>query len=179
MSVVWHDSGSIGRMATAAIVAAAVATATILGAYFFEFVLGYAPCPLCLTQRIPYYVAIPVAIAVAIAAHAGAPRWLLAGGLVVIAAAMLIGAGYGIYHAGVEWKWWAGPSDCAGTGNSFGSAGSLLQTIETTPVVRCDEAAWRLAGLSLAGYNAMISVAIAGVALWGAAAAAGDKAQAA
>jgi len=170
MSVVWHDAGSTGRMATAAIVAAAVAAATILGAYFFEFVLGYAPCPLCLTQRIPYYVAIPVAAAVAIAAHAGVSRRLLAAGLVVVAAAMLIGAGLGVYHSGVEWKWWAGPSDCSGPINSFGTAGSLLQTIETTPVIRCDQAAWRLLGLSLAGYNVLISAAIAAVALWGAAA---------
>jgi disulfide bond formation protein DsbB len=170
MSLVWHDTGSAGRIATAAIVAAAVAVATILGAFFFEYVLGYQPCPLCLTQRIPYYVAIPVAAVVAIAAHAGAPRRLLAGGLAVVAIAMLIGAGLGVYHAGVEWKIWAGPSDCSGPINSFGSAGSLLNTIETTPVVRCDEAAWRLLGLSLAGYNVLISLAVAAVALWGAAA---------
>jgi disulfide bond formation protein DsbB len=178
MSVVWHDAGSTGRMATAAIAAAAIAAATILGAYFFEYVLHYPPCPLCLDQRIPYYVAIPVAVAVAVAAHMGAPRWLLAGGLVVVAIAMLIGAGLGVYHSGVEWKWWAGPSDCVGPINSFGTAGSLLQTIEATPVVRCDEAAWRLLGLSLAGYNVLISAAIVGIALWGAAAANGDRARA-
>jgi disulfide bond formation protein DsbB len=177
MSVVWHEANGTERVATAAIVAAAVAAATILGAYFFEYVLDYQPCPLCLTQRIPYYVAIPVATAVAIAAHTGAPQRLLAAGLVVVAIAMLIGAGLGVYHSGVEWKWWAGPSDCSGPVTSFGSAGSLLQTIEQTPVVRCDEAAWRLLGLSLAGYNVIISLAIAAIALWGAAAALGDRAR--
>jgi disulfide bond formation protein DsbB len=171
MSVVWHDAGSTGRIAIAAIAAAAIAAATILGVYFFEYVLHYKPCPLCLTQRIPYYVAIPIATAVAIAAHLGTGWRLLAGGLVLVAIAMLISAGLGVYHSGVEWKWWAGPSDCSGPVTSFGTAGSLLQTIETTPVVRCDEAAWRLFGLSLAGYNALISVAIAGIAIWGAAAA--------
>ena len=169
MTLAWDDVNGIGRMATAAIVAAAIAAATILGAYFFEYVLLYQPCPLCLTQRIPYYVAIPVAAAVAIAAQAGTAPRLLAGGLVVVAIAMTIGAGLGVYHSGVEWKWWAGPSDCSGPIASFGTAGSLLRTIETTPVIRCDEAAWRLFGLSLAGYNVLISAAIAGIALWGAA----------
>ena len=178
MMLAWDDTNGTGRMATAAVVAAAVAVATILGAYFFQYVLGYAPCPLCLTQRIPYYVAIPVAALVAIAAQAGAPRRLLAGGLVVVAIAMLIGAGVGVYHSGVEWKLWAGPSDCSGPINTFGAAGSLLQTIETTQVIRCDEAGWRLFGLSLAGYNVFISAAIAGVALWGAAGAAGGRVRA-
>jgi disulfide bond formation protein DsbB len=170
MSMVLHDADGTARMALAATVATGVAAATILGAYFFQYVLHYQPCPLCLDQRIPYYVAIPVAAAVAIAAHAGVSRWLLAAGLIVVGVAMLIGAGLGVYHSGVEWKWWAGPSDCSGPLSNFGSAGSLLQTIETTRVVRCDEAAWRLFGLSLAGYNVLISLAVAAVALWGAAA---------
>jgi disulfide bond formation protein DsbB len=170
MTVAWTDTDGAGRMGTAAIVAAALSLATILGAYFFEFVLRYAPCPLCLTQRIPYYVVIPLAVVVAIAAYAGVSRKLVAAGLLVIAIAMLIGVGLGIYHSGVECKWWPGPSDCSGPINSFGSAGGLLQTIETTPVVRCDEAAWRMLGLSLAGYNVLISAAVAGIALWGAAA---------
>ena len=178
MSLAWDEADGTGRIATAAVVAAAIAAATILGAYFFEYVLHYQPCPLCLDQRIPYYVAIPLAAAVAIAAQFGAPPRLLAAGLIVVAAAMLIGAGLGVYHSGVEWKWWAGPSDCSGPINAFGSAGSLLQTIESTPVVRCDEAAWRLFGLSLAGYNALIAAGIAAVAIWGAAGAAGDRSQA-
>ncbi|MPZ56597.1 MAG: disulfide bond formation protein B [Rhizobiales bacterium] len=175
MTLAGDGTDGTDRMAMVAVVVAAVAMATILGAYFFEFVLGYAPCPLCLDQRIPYYVAIPFAVAVALGAQLGAPRLLLAGGLAVAAVAMLIGAGLGVYHSGVEWKWWAGPSDCSGPINSFGTAGGLLETIETTPVVRCDEAAWRLLGLSLAGYNVLISTALAGIALWGAAAAAGDR----
>ena len=170
MSMVLDDTERTARMALAATVVTGVAAATILGAYFFQYVLHYQPCPLCLDQRIPYYVAIPVAAVVAIAAHAGVSRWLLAGGLIVVGAAMLIGAGLGVYHSGVEWKWWAGPSDCSGPLSNFGSAGSLLQTIETTRVVRCDEAAWRLFGLSLAGYNVIISLAVAAVAFWGAAA---------
>jgi len=175
MTLAWDDTGGSDRMALAAVVAAAVALATILGAYFFEYVLLYQPCPLCLTQRIPYYVVIPLAAVVAIAGYAGAPLRLLAGGLAVVAVAMVISMGLGAYHSGVEWKWWAGPSDCSGPIASFGTAGSLLQTIEATPVIRCDEAAWRLFGLSLAGYNVLISAAIAAVAVWGAAAAVGGR----
>jgi disulfide bond formation protein DsbB len=178
MTLAWDETDGSDRMALAAAAAAAIALATILGAYFFEYVLHYQPCPLCLTQRIPYYVAIPVAAVVAIAGYAGAPPRLLAAGLGVVAVAMVISAGLGVYHSGVEWKWWAGPSDCSGPINSFGTAGSLLQTIETTPVIRCDEAAWRLFGLSLAGYNVLISVLIAAVAAWGAAGALEDRRQA-
>jgi len=167
MTVAWNEAGAPPRMAAAAIVAATLSIATILGAYFFEFVLHYAPCPLCLTQRIPYYVTIPLAIVVAIAAYAGVSRRLLAAGLVLIAITMVIGVGLGVYHSGVEWKWWVGPSDCSGPITNFGAAGGLLQKIETTPVVRCDEAAWRLLGLSLAGYNTLISAAVTGIALWG------------
>src|SRR3954454_1472212 len=92
--------------AVAELAVAVVGAATILGAYFFQYVIGLAPCPLCLEQRIPYYVAIPIAVIVAIAAWRGASRALVAGGLVILLLAMLIGAALGVYHAGVEWKWW-------------------------------------------------------------------------
>jgi disulfide bond formation protein DsbB len=159
--------GSADRVMWAAVILAVGTLATIGGFLFFQYVLGYLPCPLCLDQRIPYYVALPLAIALVVGAAVGAPRWLLVGGLVVIAIAMLIGGGIAVYHSGVEWKWWAGPSDCSGPLNNFGKAGSLLQTIQTTIVVRCDEAAWRLFGLSLAGYNVLVSAVLAAVALWG------------
>jgi disulfide bond formation protein DsbB len=91
--------------------------------------------------------------------------------LLAIAAAMVWNAGLGVYHSGVEWRWWPGPQDCAGTTPDFSSGGSLLDQINRTRVVRCDEAAWRFLGLSLAGYNVLISLALAAIALWGAAAA--------
>jgi disulfide bond formation protein DsbB len=150
----------------AALVIAGVGAAAILGAWFFEYVMRLAPCPLCLEQRIPYYVAIPLALFVAAAAYAKAPRWILAAALAVVAAAMLWNAGLGIYHAGIEWKWWPGPQDCSAPISSLGSAGNLLRQLENANVVRCDEAAWRFLGLSLAGWNVVISVGLAGVALW-------------
>ncbi len=151
----------------AALAIAMVGAAAILGAWFFEYVLKLAPCPLCLEQRIAYYVVIPLALVVLAAALSRrAPRWVLTGALTIIAAAMLFNAGLGTYHAGIEWKWWAGPQDCSAPISNLGSAGDLLRQLQTINVVRCDEAAWRFLGLSLAGWNVLISFGLAAVALW-------------
>jgi disulfide bond formation protein DsbB len=64
----------------------------------------------------------------------------------------------------VEWKLWAGPLECSGALNDLGTAGNLLERVQTTRIVRCDEAAWRFLGLSLAGYNVLISLALAVIA---------------
>jgi disulfide bond formation protein DsbB len=152
----------------AALVLAAAGVFTILGAYFFQFVLGYAPCPLCLEQRIPYYIAVPFALLVAAAARNGAPREMVRAGLGLLVLTMLIGAGLAAYHAGVEWKFWPGPQDCSGPIRKLGSATDLLQRMQQTSIVSCDEAAWRFLGLSLAGYNVLISLALAAIAAWGA-----------
>jgi len=156
--------------AAAATVVALGGAATLIGAWIFQYGFGYPPCPLCLEQRIPYYVAIPLAAVVAIVAARGAargaPRWVVTGGLAVLALAMLIGAALAVYHAGVEWKWWAGPQDCSGPLDPLGS-GNLLRELQSINIVRCDEAPWRFLGLSLAGYNALISLALAVVAAWG------------
>ena len=98
----------------------------------------------------------------------GSSRRVLIAALIAIAAGMLWNAGLGAYHAGVEWKLWAGPRDCSGTIESLGAAGNLLERLESISVVRCDEAAWRFLGLSLAGYNMLISLVLAMVAAWGA-----------
>jgi disulfide bond formation protein DsbB len=79
----------------------------------------------------------------------------------------LIGAGLSIYHAGVEWHFWQGPTDCSGPIGDIKSSGALLNQLQNINVVRCDEAAWRLLGISLAGYNALISLLIAAVAACG------------
>jgi disulfide bond formation protein DsbB len=91
---------------------------------------------------------------------------MLIAGFAALALAMAIGATLAAYHAGVEWHLWPGPQECSGDPN-FGRSGSLLEQLNTVIVVRCDEAAWRLFGISLAGYNVVISVALACVALWG------------
>jgi disulfide bond formation protein DsbB len=152
-----------------AIVVAFVGAAAILGAFFFQYGLGLQPCPLCLEQRIAYYVAIPLALIVAFADWRGAPRALVTAALVLIALAMLANAGLGVYHSGVEWKLWPGPADCSGPVTNLGRASDLMRQLRNVTVVRCDEAAWRFLGLSLAGYNVLISLALAAIAVWGAA----------
>jgi disulfide bond formation protein DsbB len=142
----------------------ALSLATLLGAWYFQYVLGYPPCPLCLQQRIPYYVVIPLSLILAIAARARAPRPLVAAGFGVILIATLCGAALGAYHAGVEWGFWPGPSDCSGPLADLGAGGSLLDQLNSIHVVRCDRAAWRFLGISLAGYNTLISLAMAAIA---------------
>jgi disulfide bond formation protein DsbB len=150
---------------------AAGGAATILGAYFFQYVLGLPPCPLCLEQRIAFYVSIPLAAVVAIAAGRNAPRGIVAAGLGIIALAMLFNSGLALFHAGVEWKWWPGPRECSGPLGDLTAGGDLLSSLTNLTIVRCDEAAWRFLGLSLAGYDVLISLTLAVIAAWGAAAA--------
>ena len=152
---------------TAAVAIAAIGLAAILGAYFFQYVIGLPPCPLCLEQRIAYYVSIPLAAMVVLGVSVGSSRNVLMLALFAIAAAMLWNAGLGVYHSGVEWRWWPGPQDCSGAVPNF-SSGNLIDQINRTRVVRCDEAAWRFLGLSLAGYNVLVSLSIAAIAIWGA-----------
>lgn len=144
-----------------------VAAATIAGAWFFQLVLGIVPCPLCLEQRYAYYLAIPLGLLIALAARGGAPGPLLLAGLAILALATLANAGLGIYHSGVEWGFWKGPTDCSGPVGNLGSATDLLSRLDTVKVVRCDEVQWRFLGLSLAGYNVLISLLMAGIAAWG------------
>lgn len=148
-------------------VIAAVAALTIAGAWFFQLVLDIRPCPLCLEQRYAYYLAIPLAALIAFAASRGASRGLLVTGLVVLALALLANAGLGAYHAGVEWGLWQGPTDCSGPIVDFGNTGNLLDSLNKVKVIRCDEVQWRFLGLSLAGYNVLISLGLAAVAAWG------------
>jgi disulfide bond formation protein DsbB len=136
---------------------AVVAFATIAGAWVFEH-FGYAPCELCLKQRWAYYAAIPLSL-VLLAAPAGLARK----GLYALALIWIASMVFGIYHSGVEWKWWQGPSTCGQGGGLTGGLPDL-----TKPVVLCTEAAIRIFGLSLAGWNAVISLALAFLALRGA-----------
>lgn len=155
------------RPAFLALAIAAIGAATILGAYFFQYVVGLSPCPLCLEQRIPYYMAIPVAAVVAFVANASAPVTLVRIGFVLLILILMVGAGLGVYHAGIEWKFWPGPAECTGELSKLGGGMDLMKQIQTTSLVRCDEAAWRFLGLSLAGYNVLISLAMAAIAALG------------
>jgi disulfide bond formation protein DsbB len=153
----------------AAIVIAIVGVLTIAGFLYFQYVLGYPPCPLCLEQRYAFYVAVPLAAMILLRLSVGFSRKVVTLALLAIAVAMLWNAGLGAYHAGVEWHWWQGPTDCSGAIPNFSAGGPLLEQINKARVIRCDEAAWRFLGLSLAGYNVLVSLFLAAVAAWGAA----------
>jgi disulfide bond formation protein DsbB len=147
---------------------AACGSAALLGAaYAFEVIGGYAPCPLCLWQRWPHWLAVLLGL-VALAAPVR-PVALLG------VAAMAVGAALGGYHAGVEYGWWLGPATCAAPDISGLSADELFERIMAAPVVRCDEVAWSLFGLSMAGWNALASLGLAAV--WGAAYASSSASQ--
>jgi disulfide bond formation protein DsbB len=152
-------------IASAAAVIAVVGLAALCGAWFFQYVIGLPPCPLCLEQRVAYYVSIPLAAMVLLGVSVGAKHKVLVLALFAIGIAMLWNAGLGVYHSGVEWHFWQGPQDCSGTGSALSGGRSLLEQMQTTRVVRCDEAAWRFLGLSLAGYNVLISLALAAIAI--------------
>ncbi len=139
----------------------ALAVATIGGALFFEHVLGYIPCALCLEQRWPYYAAIPLVILgliVSREANLGHwPTWLMT----VVGVIFLVSAALGLRHMGVEWGWWAGPSGCGGTGGVVGSIDDLNAALTGAKIVPCDKPAWTFLGLSLAGYNFIVSLVLA------------------
>ena len=144
-----------------------LAFVTILMAHAFEQFGGYAPCPLCLQERYAYYFAVPATLVAFFAARGyafGYARIVL----VVIAVGFLINAGLGVYHAGIEWKWWAGPATCAGGTEIAWGGGGLAEQLENAQVIRCDEAPWHLLGLSFAGWNAVVSAVLATIAGFGA-----------
>ncbi len=145
-----------------------IATATIATAWFFQLVLGYIPCKLCLWQRIPYYVGISLAAIALIALARGGPAKFAQFALVLLALVFLTGTALGGYHAGVEWSLWAGPSDCGGTITTGpAKVGDLIGAIENSKVVSCTVASWHLLGLSMAGWNTVISAILVMVCLNG------------
>lgn len=147
----------------------AISLVSIVGAHLFERVGGYFPCALCLDQREVHWAALALAGVGLIASRfQGTERWLAAG-LGALTVAYLFSTGLAGYHAGVEWDFWEGPSACAGgRGNAplempvDGFFESLNEPSSVT--VSCDEAAWRMMGISMAGYNALISLAMAAIA---------------
>lgn len=142
---------------------------TVGSALGFQYIGGYLPCKLCLEQRFPYYAGIPLmALAVLAAAFrwpAALTRMLLALGGIL----MLIGLGLAVFHSGVEWKFWPGPTDCTAVSMSITTnAGNLLNDMNAIHPPACDTAALRVLGLSFAGWNAVASLILALIAFRGA-----------
>jgi len=119
------------------------------GAYAFQYIGGFAPCKMCLWQRWPHAAAIAIGL---IAMATGQYKMAWAGLLAALAT-----SGIGLYHAGVEQMWWEGPNSCTSGSTADLSVDELLQQILEAPVVRCDDIAWSLFGLSMAAWNAVIS----------------------
>ena len=128
----------------------------LMAAFGFQ-VLGYAPCKLCLWQRWPHAAAVVIAGAVLLW---GLRPLAWAGALAALAT-----AGIGAYHTGVERGWWEGPTSCSGGGSGLGGlSGDALLSLDAAPaIVRCDEVAWQMFGLSMASWNALASLILAGI----------------
>jgi disulfide bond formation protein DsbB len=146
-----------GRPEAVAIGLGLLAAALLIGALGFQYLGRLPPCEMCLWQRWPHLAAALVGLLGGGAIAAGILGRGLARPVATLTALLVAISGLiAVYHAGVEWHWWPGPSRC--TGAAFHATGSLDLN---APVVMCDRAAWRLFGLSLAGYNAIISVGAA------------------
>ena len=150
------------RIALAIIV---LATATIAGAWIFQS-LGYIPCELCYKERIPYYVGIALAALTLVLPRRGGKN-LTAAIFALISLIFSAGAAFGVYHSGVEFHFWPGPTDCTGPLGHAGSVGDFLKQLQTVKVVRCDEVSLRVFGVSLAVWNAAISIVLAALSALG------------
>lgn len=155
----------------AAWLSAAGGAAALAGALGSQYLGGLAPCVLCVYQRYPYVVAIVLAVIALIAAPALArPALVLAG------VAFLATAGIAAFHVGVEQHWWAGTSECGSAATGGGSIEDLRASLLATPVTPCDTPAFTLLGISMAGYNLVYALALAALALLGAARRSGGRA---
>ena len=145
----------------ALLAAAAASGALLAGAHLFEKVGGLAPCALCLDQREAHWTALALAV-VGIGVGA-ASRWRRAAIATAAACALVyfVSAGLALYHAGVENHYWPGPATCSGGGPVDIGEGSLADILNQKPdAPSCSEAAWRLLGVSMAGYNLLISAGL-------------------
>ena len=140
------------------ILAAGGSVALLAGAFAFQYIGGMAPCQLCLWQRWPHVAAIVIGL-IALLVSAGIVARLLA---CLGAIAALTTAAIGVFHVGVEQKWWEGLASCT-AGSIEGLSGSdlLNPDVILAPVVRCDAIAWQMLGISMAGWNVVISLGLA------------------
>ena len=126
----------------------------LAGALGSQYLGGLAPCEMCHWQRWPHYAAVPVA-----ALSFFVPRRFLGMLLVLFAGALIAVSGaIGVFHAGVEYHWWQGITACTSAAGEGLSGMDLINAIQRGPLVRCDLPQWTLFGISLAGYNAILSL---------------------
>jgi disulfide bond formation protein DsbB len=142
-----------------ALALAACAAAILLGALGFQYLGGLAPCPLCTWQRYALIAAMMLALGSALSMDNTARVMLILAGVAFVAS-----AGIGGFQVGVEHGWWQGSQGCTGGQPMAGTLDQLMTQVQGKPPARCDEVAWSLFGISLAGYNFLISLALAAVA---------------
>lgn len=128
----------------------------LAGAYGSQYLGGLYPCEMCWWQRWPHFAALPFALGAFLLPGDGLRRILVA----LAALAVLVSGLIGGFHAGVEYGWWEGLTACSTTPTG-GSSTDILSQIMATPITRCDVAPWSLFGISLAGYNGLLSGAAA------------------
>jgi disulfide bond formation protein DsbB len=148
------------------VAAALVSAAMLATAHGFQHLGGFEPCALCLRQREIFWGAIAIALAGLVLARYG--RLPIRVVSLLLAAIFLTGAVVAGFHAGAEWKWWPGPATCAGLLGGGIDAADLTGLLDGTTKVRppaCDEASWRMMGLSMAGWNVLVSAALAAISL--------------
>jgi disulfide bond formation protein DsbB len=146
------------------LVTSSVVMAVVLASQYWG---GLAPCELCLTERWPWDVAIVIAFVAAMAGSRAALPWVA----LLLTIAFMVGSGIALYHVGVEQHWFAGPSACTAAGAPDTLAALKAQLMHQQPV-RCDEPAWTLYGVSLAGWNLLASLVMAALCIrcvWGSA----------
>lgn len=148
------------RLAAANWLALLVPLALLAGAFGSEYLGGLRPCEMCWWQRWPHLAAIPMAL-VAFPAPLP-PRRVL---VTLAGLAIAVSGAIGVFHAGVEYHWWEGITACTATVRGGGDLQATLDAIMHAPVTRCDVAQWTLFGVSLAGYNAILSIGAA-IAIW-------------
>lgn len=138
---------------------AALGSGALLGgAYYFQYVVGLPPCDLCWLQRYPHMVAIACGLLAFLAFGQRKISFFLA---LIAIVALFVTAGIGVFHAGVEWHWWQGPQECSGRIPAGLSTAELRKYLFSAKMVRCDEAAWKMWGISMAGWNAILSGGLA------------------
>lgn len=156
-------------MLWSALILTAGMVVVILSALGFEHIGHYVPCALCLLQRWPYYIGIPIGLLAVLSAAMNAPPAVTRSLLLLAGLSMIVSAGMGVYHAGAEWKFWDGPSTCATSVDAITkNADDLLADMNTQHGPSCTDASLRVLGLSFAGWNVITSVVLAGIAVIGA-----------
>lgn len=143
--------------------------AVILSALAFEHIGGYQPCKLCLEQREPWYIGVPIMAIACLSLMFKGPACLTRGMMAIGGIILVYSFVLGVNHSGIEWGFWEGPGDCGAVDGGLATTTTdFLKQLEQTVPPSCTDASLRILGLSFAGWNAIVSLVLAAVALFAA-----------